>query len=126
MHHAGENTIPVQGSVLFGTTSGAVGMVAQLPQDFYQFLLEVQTKLTQVIKGVGKIEHRFWRSYMTERRRDTSMGFIDGDLLESFLDLSRSKMLEVVQGLQIDDGDMKRDATVEDLVKVIEELTRIH
>jgi DNA damage-binding protein 1 len=29
--------------------------------------------------------------------------------------------------LQIDDGSgMKRDATVEDLVKIVEELTRIH
>lgn len=29
------------------------------------------------------------------------MGFVDGDLLESFLDLSRDKMMEVVQGLQV-------------------------
>jgi hypothetical protein len=28
-------------------------------------------------------------------------GFIDGDLIESFLDLSRDKMLEVIQGLQV-------------------------
>ena len=25
MHHAGENTTPLQGSVLFGTVNGAVG-----------------------------------------------------------------------------------------------------
>jgi DNA damage-binding protein 1 len=28
-------------------------------------------------------------------------GFIDGDLIESFLDLSRDKMAEVIQGLQV-------------------------
>uniref|UniRef100_A0A0B7AQY1 DNA damage-binding protein 1 n=1 Tax=Arion vulgaris TaxID=1028688 RepID=A0A0B7AQY1_9EUPU len=126
MHHAGENTTPIQGSVLFGTVNGAVGMVAQLPQDFFAFLLDVQSKLSRVIKSVGKVEHSFWRSYFTEQKRDASMGFIDGDLIESFLDLNRDKMQEVVQGLQIDDGDMKRDATVDDLVKIIEELTRIH
>merc|ERR1711974_71347 len=92
MHHAGENTIPVQGSVLFGTANGAVGMVAQLPQEFYNQLLEVQNRLSKVIKSVGKIQHNFWRSFCTDQKRDASMGFIDGDLLESFLDLSRSKM----------------------------------
>ncbi|RUS91294.1 hypothetical protein EGW08_000908 [Elysia chlorotica] len=126
MHHAGENTTPLQGSVLFGTVNGAVGMVAQLPQEFYTFLHEIQNRLNKVIKSVGKIEHSFWRSFYTDQKCDHSMGFIDGDLLESFLDLSRDKMQEVVAGLQIDDGDRKRDATVEDLVKTIEELTRIH
>ena len=34
---------------------------------------------------------------------------------------------DVTLALQIDDGSgMKRDATVEDLVKIVEELTRIH
>ncbi len=31
------------------------------------------------------------------------MGFIDGDLIESFLDLHRDKQQEVVQGLQVND-----------------------
>ncbi len=54
-------------------------------------------------------------------------GFIDGDLIESFLDLGRDKMSEVVQGLQIADGSgMKSDAKVEDLIKIVEDLTRIH
>ena len=30
-----------------------------------------------------------------------STGFIDGDLIESYLDLNRTKMQEVVQGLQV-------------------------
>ncbi|PVD33437.1 hypothetical protein C0Q70_04693 [Pomacea canaliculata] len=102
-------------------------LVAQLPQEFFMFLLEVQNRLAQVIKSVGKIEHSFWRSFHTERKTEPAQGFIDGDLIESYLDLSRDKMQEVVQGLQIDDGSgMKRDATVDDLVKTVEELTRIH
>ncbi|KAL5007237.1 hypothetical protein ScPMuIL_016043 [Solemya velum] len=127
MQHTGEITNPTQGSVLFGTVNGAVGLVTQLPQEFYTFLLEVQGQLAKVIKSVGKIDHAFWRSFHTERKTEAAEGFIDGDLIESFLDLSRDKMKEVVQGLQIDDGSgMKRECTVGDLVKMIEELTRIH
>jgi len=127
MQHQGENSTPRHGSVLFGTVSGAIGLVAQIPQDFYNFLSEIQSKLTKVIKSVGKIDHEFWRSFATERKTEAAYGFIDGDLIESYLDLNRDKMKEVATGLMIDDGSgMKREATVDDLVKTIEELTRIH
>ncbi|KAI0234301.1 DNA damage-binding protein 1 [Lamellibrachia satsuma] len=127
MQHSSETTTPTQGSVLFGTVNGAVGLVTQLPQEFFNFLLEVQNKLAKIIKSVGKIDHSFWRSFHNERKTEPAAGFIDGDLIESYLDLSRDKMQDVAQGLQIDDGTgMKREATVDDLVKIIEELTRIH
>uniref|UniRef100_A0A1E1XLY5 DNA damage-binding protein 1 n=1 Tax=Amblyomma sculptum TaxID=1581419 RepID=A0A1E1XLY5_AMBSC len=127
MQHPGETSSPTQGSVLFGTIHGAIGLVTQLPADFYTFLLDVQENLTKVIKSVGKIDHSFWRSFSTERKTEQAVGFIDGDLIESFLDLSRDKMQEVVQGIQVDDGSgMKKDATVDDLIKIIEELSRIH
>ena len=42
-----------------------------------------------------------WRSFHTERKFEMSVGFIDGDLIESFLDLSRDKMSDVVHGLQV-------------------------
>ena len=32
---------------------------------------------------------------------EPSIGFIDGDIIESFLDLDREKMQEVIQGLQV-------------------------
>ena len=76
-------------------------MVTQVPQDFFGFLQEIQNKLAKVIKSVGKIDHQFWRSFNTERKTEPCVGFIDGDLLESFLDLNRDKMMEVVQGLQV-------------------------
>ncbi|XP_071476122.1 DNA damage-binding protein 1-like [Diadema antillarum] len=126
MQNIGESSIPTTGSVLFGTISGSVGLVTQLSEEFYRFMLEVQNKLTKVIKSVGKIKHSFWRSFYSERKTEPMDNFIDGDLLESFLDLSRDTMDEVAQGLQIDDGGMKRDCTANDLIKIIEELTRIH
>ncbi|XP_046643566.1 DNA damage-binding protein 1-like [Daphnia pulicaria] len=128
MDHAAETlTTPTQGCVLFGTVHGAIGVVTQLPSEFYHFLSEVQTRMARVIKPVGKIEHSFWRSFATERKVEPCEGFIDGDLIESFLDLSSDKMKEVATGLQMDDGSgMKREATVEDIIKLIEDLTRIH
>lgn len=42
-----------------------------------------------------------WRSFHTERKTEQATGFIDGDLIESFLDLGRAKMHEVVSTLQV-------------------------
>ena len=83
--------------------------------------------MTHVIKSVGKIEHSTWRSFNTDIKTEACEGFIDGDLVESFLDLSPDKMKEVSLGLQLDSGTgMKQEATVDDLVKIVEDLTRIH
>lgn len=128
MQNSSEQSISTQGSVLFGTISGSIGMVTQLSASFFEFLSNLQDRLNSVIKSVGKIEHSFWRSFANDRRKVASYNFIDGDLIESFLDLNREEMSRVVKGLKIDDEqtDSKRDATVDDIVKIVEELTRIH
>jgi len=42
-----------------------------------------------------------WRSFHTDQKTEPFIGFIDGDLIESYLDLNRDKMQEIVQGLQV-------------------------
>ncbi|XP_059361867.1 DNA damage-binding protein 1 [Carassius carassius] len=127
LQNLGESSTPTQGSVLFGTVNGMIGLVTSLSESWYSLLLDLQNRLNKVIKSVGKIEHSFWRSFHTERKTEQATGFIDGDLIESFLDLGRVKMQEVVSTLQMDDGSgMKREATVDEVIKIVEELTRIH
>lgn len=127
MQHPGENSVPIQGSVLYGTVDGAIGLVAQIPQGFYNLLSSLQTKLNKTIKSIGKIEHSDWRAFLTSKSSQPAQNFIDGDLVESFLDLPRDQMERVSSGIEIDDGSgMNREATVEDLVKIVEDLTRIH
>lgn len=67
----------------------------------FDFLSDLEKSLATVIKGVGKINHQFWRSYHTEIRTEPSESFIDGDLIESFLDLSKKEMMEVVEEIQV-------------------------
>lgn len=127
MQNLGDSTIPHTGCVLFGTVGGSIGLVTQLPQDFFEFLNELQQKLTKVIKSVGRIDHSNWRSFSSDKKDEACEGFIDGDIIESFLDLDRSSMSEVVVGLQrTDSSGMKSPVTVEDVVKIVEDLTRIH
>ncbi|CAH0392029.1 unnamed protein product [Bemisia tabaci] len=127
MQHVSDTSTPTQGCVLFGTTSGSIGLVTQISPDLYNLLLNLQNALTKVIKSVGKIEHSFWRSFHTDVKTELCEGFIDGELVESFLDLPLKDMKSVASLVQIDSGNgMKQEASVDELVKIVEDLTRIH
>lgn len=101
MQNVGEKTTPTLGCILYGTVSGAIGLVTQIPPDFYDMLRSLEARLANTIKSVGKIDHSFYRSYCTEVKMEPCEGFIDGDLVESFLDLSREKMTECITGMEI-------------------------
>lgn len=106
MQNVGERSTPTLGCILYGTVSGAIGLVTQIPQEFYEFLRSLEERLTQTIKSVGKIEHSFYRSYTTDMKQEPCEGFVDGDLVESFLDLSRDKMTETIHGLEVVSGNV--------------------
>ncbi|KAJ1703919.1 hypothetical protein LUZ63_003698 [Rhynchospora breviuscula] len=104
-------------TVIFGTVNGVIGIVASLPHDQYLFLEKLQLHLVKVIKGVGGLSHEQWRSFNNEKKTVDARNFLDGDLIESFLDLSRVKMEEVSKTMGV---------PVEELCKRVEELTRLH
>ena len=54
-----------------------------------------------MIKSVGKIDHGMWRSFHNERKTEPPTGSIDGDLIETCLDLPRDQLKEIVEGLQV-------------------------
>ncbi|KAL2629921.1 hypothetical protein R1flu_014607 [Riccia fluitans] len=102
-------------TVIFGTVNGVIGVIASLPQDQFIFLLKLQQNLVKVIKGVGGLSHEQWRSFNNERKTVDAKNFLDGDLIESFLDLNRNRMEEIASNLEV---------SVEELCKRVEELTR--
>ncbi|KAK8563210.1 hypothetical protein V6N13_018256 [Hibiscus sabdariffa] len=104
-------------TVIFGTVNGVIGVIASLPHEQYVFLEKLQSNLRKVIKGVGGLSHEQWRSFNNEKRTSEAKNFLDGDLIESFLDLSRGKMEEVSKAVGV---------SVEELSKKVEELTRLH
>ena len=96
---------------------GAIGVIASLNAEQYKFFLRVQQNLAKVIRGIGGFDHAQWRSFSNERKTVESRGFLDGDLIESLLDLKRESVEEVAKGLEV---------TAEELIRRVEELSRIH
>ena len=81
------------------------------------FLAKLQSKLTKVIHGVGGFEHKDWRSFHNGLATLEAKGFIDGDLIEAFLDLKKDKAAEVAKALGV---------SLSDLTKHVEDLARMH
>ena len=108
-----ESGAPPTPTLLYGTINGVIGVIAALPQSEFAFLARVCAALTSVVKGVGGLSHAEWRSFTNERKEVDARGFIDGDLVESFLELPHEKKEEVVGGLGV---------SVEQLTRRIEEL----
>ncbi|KAI7751098.1 LOW QUALITY PROTEIN: hypothetical protein M8C21_020503 [Ambrosia artemisiifolia] len=104
-------------TIIFGTVNGVIGVIASLPQDQYIFMEKLQSNLRKVIKGVGGLSHEQWRSFYNEKKTSDSRNFLDGDLIESFLDLGRSRMEEISKSMNV---------SVEEVMKRVEELTRLH
>ncbi|CAI8053753.1 DNA damage-binding protein 1 [Geodia barretti] len=132
MEHPGASPSPIQGKpIIYGSVHGAVGLVVQLDMSTFSVLAKLQESMAAVIKSVGNIEHEVYRCFSMEHTAATKTksaeGFIDGDLVEHFLDLPQEKMEQIIKGIKKNDAHgMEVDVTVEDLVKLIEDLSRIH
>ncbi|KAJ3153509.1 DNA damage-binding protein 1a [Geranomyces variabilis] len=136
--------------LIFCTVTGGLGVVAQLEDATYKLLSAVQDNMRNVILGVGELSHSQWRSTQLVRGVDRpARGFLDGDLIEQFLDLSPEHKLAVVNGVNPNPPHLvarqqhqrRRDGrpgvppvsmrplvgvTVEELIGVVEEMARLH
>lgn len=134
MQDVGQEDAPINGggsfqhdSLLFGTVSGMIGVVLPLTKEQYLLLNRLQDVLNKVVHGVGGFSHKEWRTFENRRAATEARNFIDGDLIESFLDLSKTQMHQVADLLNAD-GNVEDMApfTVEDLTTRIEELAQLH
>ena len=75
----------------------------------------LQSCLRKVVGGVGGLDHAAWRTASTDGLVPECRGFIDGDLIEQFLELGPDAASGVAADMDID---------VETLTRTIEELSR--
>ena len=151
---------------IFGAISGAIGVLISLPQPLFSFLVRVQIAMAAIIEPVGTLSHAVYRGFRTKTKMPEvaggtlssssdrrTKGFIDGDLLELFLDLNKATQEQVVallNGAALDtggrivgssristtevvagtakhpSGSPEGEATIEEVLKTIEDLARLH
>ncbi|KAK4448476.1 DNA damage-binding protein 1 [Podospora aff. communis PSN243] len=101
-----------------GTVEGGIYMFGVIAPHAQDLLLRFQAKLATVIQTTGHIEFKTYRAFRnSEREGDGPFRFLDGELLERFLDVDEETQKEICQGL---------GPTVEDMRNIVEGLRRMH
>eukprot|EP01080_Neovahlkampfia_damariscottae_P007699 gene7699-12165_t len=77
-------------TLVLGTIHGSIGVIARLPKKLFEIFEDVQQALRSVIKGIGGFSHEKYRSL--NGSNEPSKHFVDGDLIETFLELEKSEM----------------------------------
>jgi DNA damage-binding protein 1 len=97
--------VVVTGSqTLFGTVDGTLGVILGLDGRTAAFFSTLERAMAKTIRPVGDFDHQLYRACQTERRIHPAHGFVDGDMVESFLDLDRGTMDAVVKEMNRDGG----------------------
>jgi DNA damage-binding protein 1 len=98
---ATESSISLETCTLMGGVSGYIGLALQLPPTHYQLLFALEQVLAEHVTSVGKIEHNIWRLFQSELGSKPPSGFVDGDLIETYLDLPKSIQSELIKNLRV-------------------------
>lgn len=111
--------------MIFGTLGGMIGLISSLSEDQYGLLNNIQRSMRSRIAPLGGLIHKDWRSFYflhdeynsIPRKSLEDNNFVDGDLIESFLDLR----METKERIASDVG-----ISVKELCKMVEELKRLY
>ncbi|KAI5118862.1 hypothetical protein M0805_005306 [Coniferiporia weirii] len=90
--------------LLLFTTTGRIAVIIDVDEGLSRHLSCLERNMADVIQGPGNAEHALWRAPSNSRGRSdsqaASVGFLDGDLLERFLDFpaSSSEAIRIMAG----------------------------
>ena len=128
-------------STLYATVDGSIGVIMGLDKTNFLFFRCLEKAMSKVAPVIGGVTHEEFRSFEAEKRLHPSVNFIDGDLVESFLDLAKDEMLAVVEHMNSDgtwespdenslvlgdEDDKMATLTVDDVLVRVEEISRLH
>lgn len=106
---------------LFAGVGGSLCVMASLPRALFETLERLQQALTSEVRGLGGLQHAEWRAFSNQHTPSAPAArFVDGDLVEQFLDLSPEAQKRVL-------AHMPQPApSLEDLARLVEDLSRLH
>jgi len=117
---------PVIPKAFIATVEGSLYVFADIKSEYQSLLFQFQERLAEVVRTLGQadgapgsgLSFTAWRGFRNAKRAaEGPFRFVDGELIERFLDLDEAKQEAVVQGL---------GPTVESMRNLLEELKRMH
>ncbi|KJZ79173.1 hypothetical protein HIM_01324 [Hirsutella minnesotensis 3608] len=118
LHVAPSENAVVYPKAFLGSVDGTLYLFGDIASQYQDLLMTFQSRLQEYIHAPGNIGFDRWRAFRNQAREgDGPFRFVDGEMVERFLDLDESKQELVCEGL---------GPSVEDMRNIIEELRRMH
>ncbi|ATY62194.1 DNA damage-binding 1 [Cordyceps militaris] len=117
------NVAPADNAVVspkafLASIEGTLYLYGDIAPKYQDLLITLQSNIEQYVKTTGDISFNAWRSFRNQTREaDGPFRFVDGEMVERFLDLDELTQVELCKDL---------GPSVEDVRNMIEELRRMH
>ncbi len=93
-------------------------MFGLIAEDKQNMLMELQSNIVEHVDNPGNISFNAYRAHKSVvRKGDEPMRFVDGEVIESFLDCDPQLQEECVKGLGV---------SVDEVKEMVEALRRLH
>ena len=112
----------IEPKIIYGTLHGSLGVIAKVSKSITRLLFKMEKSMATHVKHAGFLSHEKWRTFLSERGHFIleNRHFIDGDLIESYVDLDTPIKEAIYEDVK-DHID-----SMDSLVKLIEEISRSH
>ncbi|KAB2579269.1 DNA damage-binding protein 1 [Lasiodiplodia hormozganensis] len=111
---------PVIPRAFFATVEGSIYLFALITPSKVDLLIRLQSQLAEFVKSPGNYPFLRYRAFKTQVREEEEPNrFVDGDLIERFLDLKPQEQEELVKGVYA-------EIDVEEVRALVETLRRLH
>ena len=102
---------------------GSIYLFALIAPPYLNLLMRLQSNIAEMVRSPGNIPFNSYRAYKsTVREAEEPYRFVDGELMEKFLDCSESMQEEMCKGLPGKEGGVD----VEEVRGIVEGLRRLH
>jgi len=110
--------------VLLGCVSGALVAVIPVSEPLFRLLRAVEGAMRGVVAGVGGLNHAEYRAFTAARRQGTQRCMVDGDMVETLLELQPEQLATVATHVA---QEMQLAALQpQELLRAIEDMARLH
>ena len=122
---------------IYAGANGSIGIIVGITKSKYRLLKKLETELVKYFarSNPGQLDHQAWRAFKTDRRKERrARSFVDGNIIERFLDLAQDDAAKVVEALNksilseaaVQDSGDNDKILLADLTAAVQEMSRLH
>ena len=117
-----EENIPEDVNVTYyGTMEGSVGIIISIKKEVFDFLKALENEIIKRNKNFGNFDYEKWRSFKDGFNIKKSVGFVEGNIVEDFLNYDDSLKMNIINEMKF-----PWNKNLNDIINIIETLAKSH